>query len=1444
MLRTLGALASQIVAPVAAAARSIAGLESGRRAWASDGRAHVEVRGVHQPGSEDAGERVVRRLEKVPGVAWVEINAAVGRVVIGHDPDLVGIAGLVGAVEDAEAETGLDGEPFATVSADHPDNPVKVFAEVAMLGANLAGAAITMGAELLPLPALPPSVPALVSTGESASRVRGPLETRLGKTATDVLFGIGSAVANTLAQRRSSLLAESAYRFFLLRETQAAQRSWARWEAGVGRHPASHRSKPVAVVARPVPLPDGPVERAANGSALAGPAAFAGMLGVTRSFQRAQAMLVAGAPRAALVGRGAFAAQLGYGLSERTTLVFEPRVLRRLDRVDTVVIDAGVVRTGVRLVHDVIPAEGDHAAVELWERAHHLVGVTKADGTRREGWSLSSVARSRLPSDVRGAAGPGIEVFALRHDSRRVAWVLAAEELDPLAEELVAAARGVGSVVVAGDGGRLAARIGVDRVVAGGVRLASVVREMQREGSVVAVVSSQARAALAAADVGFGVTRDGVVPWGAHLIAGASLGEPCALLRNVSTARQVSRRSAQLSLIGSVGGAALAAFGPAIGSQARAGIPVAVCAAIALGAGTWWGMQAAWRPVPRAVPRTAWHAMAPGTVLELLDSSPEGLTDDSARQRFPDHDEGADFRRMGVLRASLEELASPLTPALAGGAAISASIGAVADATIILGVLGMNALIGGVQRITADRALNKLLAASVVRVVVRRKENVTQLPADQLVLGDVVELVAGDAVPADCRLLEADGLELDESSLTGESMLVTKTVTATPAVPVADRTCMIYRGTAVAAGRGVGVVVATGADTEAGSAIGPEVRRGADGVAARLQTLAKVTVPICLGAGGILLVTDILRGRRLGTSLGRAVSLAVAAVPEGLPFVATVAELAAARRLSKRGALVRNSATIEALGRAQVLCFDKTGTLTEGRIALRRVSDGASSRWLENISTVQRRVLAGALRASPLVDNGELLPHPTDRAVVDGARGAGVHPAEGKQGWVPIDEMPFEPSRGYHAVLGTFSDGNLLSVKGAPEIVLAQCTRWRRPDGDVPLEGTAGRDVERVAENLARQGYRVLAVAERAASDRSDLDESRIRDLRLIGFVALADPVRPTAAAAVAQLQQAGVEVVMVTGDHPSTAEAIAAELNALNERRVMTGTELDTLDDDQLAAEVATVAVFARVSPAQKARIVDALQRNDRVVAVTGDGANDAPAIRLADIGIALGQRATPAAREAADLVVTDDRIETIVDAIVEGRAMWASVRDSLAILLGGNLGEIGFTVVTGLINGGGSLNARQLLLVNLLTDILPAMAIAVRPPPTITAEMLLAEGPEASLGAALTHDIYRRAAVTAGAAICAWILGRATGSLRQANTVALVALVAAQLGQTLVVRGRTPLVVGCALVSFVALAAVVQTPGLSQFFGSSPLLPHGWMIAAGMATAATAISLLLQQW
>lgn len=309
----------------------------------------------------------------------------------------------------------------------------------------------------------------------------------------------------------------------------------------------------------------------------------------------------------------------------------------------------------------------------------------------------------------------------------------------------------------------------------------------------------------------------------------------------------------------------------------------------------------------------------------------------------------------------------------------------------------------------------------------------------------------------------------------------------------------------------------------------------------------------------------------------------------------------------------------------------------------------------------------------------------------------------------------------------------------------------------------------------------------------------------------------------------------MITGDHPSTAEAIAVELDMLRGRRVVNGAELDAMDDDELTSNLPKIAVFARVSPSQKARIVRSLRQGGRVVAMTGDGANDVPAIKLAQVGIALGSRATPAAREAADLVIADDRIETISDAIVEGRGMWASVHDALSILLGGNLGEIAFTLGAGLLGTAAAPNTRQLLVVNLLTDVLPALAIAVRPPPGATPEQLLSEGPEVSLGAALNRDVYVRAAATAGAAAAAWLLTRPLATAGQARTAGLVALVSAQLGQTMAMRGRTPLVLLAGAASMVVLAGVVQVPGVSQFFGSSPLLAHQWLAALTAAAVAT---------
>jgi magnesium-transporting ATPase (P-type) len=356
-----------------------------------------------------------------------------------------------------------------------------------------------------------------------------------------------------------------------------------------------------------------------------------------------------------------------------------------------------------------------------------------------------------------------------------------------------------------------------------------------------------------------------------------------------------------------------------------------------------------------------------------------------------------------------------------------------------------------------------------------------------------------------------------------------------------------------------------------------------------------------------------------------------------------------------------------------------------------------------------------------------------------------------------------------------------------------------------------------------------------------ELDLANLSELEFVGFVALRDPVRPTAKLALERIASAGLRSVMITGDHPSTAQAIAVELGLGTDPGVLTGAELSNLSDDELESRLPRITVFARVTPSQKVRIVRALQRIGRTVAMVGDGSNDAPAIRLANVGVAIGQKSAEAARNAADVVLTDERIETLVDAIAEGRAMWASVRDAVSILVGGNLGEIGFTLLTGLVAGRPPLSARQLLLVNVLTDVAPAMAIALKPPTPETLSALAKEGPEASLGVPLTRDIGTRAIVTASGAGVAWTLARVVGDRRGASTTALLALVGTQLGQTLVSGGFSRQVVGMNILSVGALAALVQTPGLSGVFGCRPLGPLGWSIAIGSSAAATAAGTFL---
>jgi cation-transporting ATPase I len=1015
-------------------------------------------------------------------------------------------------------------------------------------------------------------------------------------------------------------------------------------------------------------------------------------------------------------------------------------------------------------------------------------------------------------------------------------------ELDPLAEPLARSVRRGGrQLLVAGLRSGLRERLAADGLVAGGTRLAASVRSLQGAGHGVLLVSGgSAHAALRAADVGVGVDGHGHhPPWGAALLTRPGLADAHLVVESLPVARAVSTRSVALSAMGSAAGAAWSQFGPAASASRRAAVPVNVAALAAQAAGMAAASSLGRRPAPAPVAEIAWHTMAPDAVLRALGSSRRGLSAAEAARRHAELPaEGSS--RVSFTRAVATELANPLTPVLAVGAGLAAAVGSITDAGLVAGVTAANALIGGVQRVRADASISKLLHAMTTSVDVRKGGRVKAMEGGGLVRGDVLELKAGDMVPADCRILEAVGCEVDESALTGESFPVAKHAVPVAGVTLADRTCMVYEGSVVATGTILAVVVGVRDQTEVGRSLADAAEPAPSGVEARLSALTRLTVPATVVSGAAVTGLSMLRGRSPRAAVNSGVSLMVAAVPEGLPVLATVAQLAAAHRLAERGALVRNPRTIEALGRVDVLCFDKTGTLTVGRIALQRVSDGATDEPVGDLAPRSVAVLAAALRASPVAEDGDDLPHATDRAVLEGGEVAGVEASNGLGGWKLLGELAFEPARGYHAVVGDSPRGPRVSVKGAPEVVLPRCATWRAPEGVTVIDRRARRRLDAVVELLARRGLRVLAVAERPASSSADLADERVSDMELLGFLGLADGVRPTAAAAVADLRAAGVSVVMITGDHPSTAAAIAKELQILNGARVLTGTDLDAWDDDELDATLGEATVFARVTPAHKMRIIRAYQRNGRTVAMTGDGANDAPAIRLAHTGIALGGRGSPAAREAADLVVLDDRIETIIDAIVEGRAMWASVRDALAILIGGNLGEVGFILASTAIVGASPLGARQMLLVNLLTDMLPAMTIALRSPARRTPEELLHEGPEASLGGALARQIGLRAATTTAGATSAWLVARSTGTSRRASTVALAALVGTQLGQTAVIGGASPIVLASTLVSAGVLVGIVQTPGVSHFFGCTPMGPLGWGIAVGSAATATGASVV----
>ncbi|WP_188195198.1 cation-translocating P-type ATPase [Nonomuraea sp. SYSU D8015] len=1474
------------------------GALGGRSTWSYPDRIHLEL--LRRPVQE---AEIESRLQAVPGVRWARVNVPLGRAIVALDDPPAETGELMRALDEAEAEAGerVPGEP-----------PLGL-----VLAADVGGIVATGVEWLIRRTPLPAEAAGLLSLVDNLPRLREAIDDAIPLPALKTWLPVASAAVQGLAPGMTGLAVDLTQRLVQLREGRAAEEAWHAAQESLTGTPERAAASEIPVN-RPVALPPGPAERYADrlvaGAPLGGLAGALLSMNVRRGLQTAMICT----PKAAFAGRETFAAELGTMLSRRGVVIADRRALRRLDRIDTVVFDEEVLLSPSHMITEVKPAAGaDHEEVATW--LYRLFGPDRARGTRQEGpWRLRArgsrltltrdgekqatavTARRRSPhaeaalsaarsAGLRVVVRPGVDAEQVRRLQAEGAAVLLVSADGPA---LAQADCGVGVLprasvsaqtsafthasVPADCGAVVPMALQDDRSAAGpdsgsGVVEASPTGRMDPESGGEAGAAQGFSGGAVGADEGAAN-----VPWGADVLLGGDLVPVVALIAAVPVAREVAAAGVRLARAGTAVAALLALTSPAARSAAHALSAVHVATCLSMGHGAWRAWRAARTPVRAPADARPWHAMPVEAVLHELDTDADGLsTAEAARRRRPT----AGHERPSLLRETGAELANPFTPVLAAGAAGSAALGSLMDAVLVSGVVGLSALVGGGQRRAAARTLADLARHVGVPARVLRDGKERDIDARDLVPGDVVALSAGQVVPADCRIVAADGLEADESALTGESLPVAKDAAPVFAREVAERGSMLYESTSIAAGTARAVVVAVGEDTQAGRAMAAaEERAPRSGVAGRLAEITRATAPIALGSAAAVALAGLVRGRPLRQSLGEGVNLAVAAVPEGLPLLVSAAQLAATRRLSAHGVHVRDPRTVEALGRVEVLCFDKTGTLTAGEIRLARVCGARREASLDELSGrgavpaakgasgavpaaqgagAERArepggpgadhvhelgaVLAAGLRATPGVEGDGEHSHLTDAAVAAGAEEAGVTRRTGARGWRELAALPFEPSRGFHATLGRTGRTRLLSVKGAPETVLPRCARVRVDGEERPMDDKEYRRIEERVERLAASGHRVLAVAEhRTRGD--DLDDGDVTGLTFVGLLGLADAVRHAASPAVARLRAAGVQIVMITGDHPSTAAAIAAELIA-DEPRVLTGAELDDLDDADLDERLPSADVVARCTPEQKVRVVRAFQRLGKVVAMTGDGANDAAGIRLADVGIALGGTGTPAARAAADLVVGDDRLETIVSALAEGRAMWASVREALAILVGGNLGETGFTVLGALASGASPLSARQLLLVNMLTDLAPALAIALRAPSAQETANLLQEGPERSLGQALTRDITRRALITVVGAGLGWTLARWTGTAARARTVALVALVGTQLAQTLQAAGRDRTVLLSALGSAAALAAIVQTPGLSHFFGSTPLGPVAWTVAVAAVAAALACDRLAER-
>jgi Ca2+-transporting ATPase len=853
------------------------------------------------------------------------------------------------------------------------------------------------------------------------------------------------------------------------------------------------------------------------------------------------------------------------------------------------------------------------------------------------------------------------------------------------------------------------------------------------------------------------------------------------------------------------------------------------------------------RPAP-------WTA-APEAVLSALDTTDDGLDAEEARRRIEEEGPNRlrDIDRRSAREILWEQFKSLVVLLLVGTMGVSFAFGQTIEGGAIGVVLAINTAIGFFTEWRAVRSMEALQQLGQVTARVRRKGTVDRLPAEDLVPGDVVHLEAGDLVPADLRLLETDRLQIDESPLTGESMPVDKSVDPVEAdTPLAERTCMAYRGTAAVEGAGTGVVVATGMETELGaiSAMVETAEQGETPLEQKLDRLGRRLVWLTVGVAGAVAGAGLLAGRPLLLMIETGIALAVAAIPEGLPIVATVALAHGMWVMLRRNAFVRRLSAVETLGATTLICTDKTGTLTENQMEARRMVLAGDTVDLDGLSAPADGRLRAAIEVGVLCNGAELNEDAPDQSTGDPLELAllrlGVdtdRPRSTLLGEQPLARtVAFNRDTNMMATYHEADEGVRVAVKGAPESVLEACTHVQTASGAEPLsEEERERWVER-SEALARDGLRVLALAQKSVDGA---EAPPYRDLHLLGLVGLLDPPRRDVRPVIEQCQDAGIRVVMVTGDHPETARSIAEAVGLRGtDGAVAEGADfasIETLDGPE-RERLLRAAVYARVTPKQKLDLVDLHQASGQVVAMTGDGVNDAPALRSADIGVAMGDRGTDVAREAADMVLRDDAFSSIVAAIRQGRIIFDNIRKFVVYLLSGNVGEIlavGAAATFGLPL---PLLPLQILYLNVLNDVFPALALGVgrgtqqsmERPPRDPAESVLTTYHWGLIGG---YGLL--IAGTVLGAFLAALLGLGMGTPR-AVTVSFLTLSISRLLHVFNMRkagsgwidneiSRTPYVWGALALCLGLLLVAVYWPPLATVLSVVPPGLDGWLLIAG---------------